>query len=441
MLRSKKISDYFEARLEDLRPGVRLPVDLHLYFSSNRHILIWRKHGEAPTEKFIKKYRSRGMKLIWIHRDDRALWLNYLEERTATPEAEITPEHEPAIAEATPAEATPTEAPPAEALPQFEPRTEEGKEINELLHSEAIPERQRTALVARAARELLAETVLPQDPAVQSVAMGHARDAVRDILEIVMEDATQDLRKTFREIWNLSTIEPGLDHAVNVASFAVLFAMAFGRISQDLLTDIALAGLLHDIGITQIPTQVAQTPWNMQTGRTLQRYSRHVDEGLRLLDEFAPGLSTRARPLIQQHHEKFDGTGYPLQLQGFQVNDIAQLICMADAVASMATGHWDGRHDRCSKLSTSSSRWKRTALIQNISIPKSSGPSCAGSASRARFRETSRRPTSFARLRGISLSAGPKPQAQPALQTRAPPRSAPRPRHRRHRPSARLCRR
>jgi HD-GYP domain-containing protein (c-di-GMP phosphodiesterase class II) len=67
-----------------------------------------------------------------------------------------------------------------------------------------------------------------------------------------------------------------------------------------------------------------------------------VDEGLKLLDEFASGLSPRIRPLIQQHHEKYDGSGYPQQLQGSQVNDLAQLIGMADAIESMATGHWDG---------------------------------------------------------------------------------------------------
>jgi HD-GYP domain-containing protein (c-di-GMP phosphodiesterase class II) len=335
MLRSKRIEDYIEASIDDFTPGVALPVDVHLYFTSNRHILIWRKQGEVLTQDFVDKFASRGMKQVWLHREDEELWRKYLAEQKASRAPAPAPVHEaaaPVMEYGSLSAAQPTES-----------LTEEGRHINGMLSSSEYNDRQRTALVARAARELLAETARHHEEPQAGEAKGHARDAVRDILDAVLESATQDVRKAINEIWSMGAISPGFDHAIQVASFSVLFALSFGRISKDLIADIALAALLHDVGLTQLPAQVVQKPWNEQQGRMRQQYARHVDEGLRLLDELAPEALPRVRTLIQQHHEKFDGTGYPLQLHGFQINDIAQLISMADMIVSMAEGHWDGK--------------------------------------------------------------------------------------------------
>jgi HD-GYP domain-containing protein (c-di-GMP phosphodiesterase class II) len=352
MLRSKKIGDYIEAKLEDLRPGTKIPVDLHLHFSANRHILLWRKRDEKLSDKFIAKYRKRGMKKLWIHRDDEELWRKYLSDGPATEPG--VPAEEPAAAPASgqpePAELAVVRSPmdlEGEHIvlmeaPVPQTRTQEGREILEILNNAELNDRQRKAMAAKAARELLAETLKPAEPEKREEAMAKARDTVRDILDNVLDNAAAEVRATLTDVWDLTALDPELNHGINVASFAVLFAMAFGRISQDVLGDIALAGLLHDIGLTQIPAHVVQVPWTQQSARERQIYSRHVDEGLRLIDEYAGPLSPRIRPMIQQHHEKFDGTGYPMQLQGFQVNDIAQLVAMADTLESMASGQWDG---------------------------------------------------------------------------------------------------
>jgi HD-GYP domain-containing protein (c-di-GMP phosphodiesterase class II) len=335
MLRSKRIADYVEAKLSDFRPGVKVPVDVHLYFRANRHILVWRKGGEVLSPAFIDKYRSRGMERVWIHRDDAALWSKYVKDA----DPKITTENyvfgglQHPIMEA--GEIKKPVEPPV-------PRTEEGKQMTELMQDSSMDQRRRTALVARAARDLLADTAAPQDPAMQAESIAHAREAVRDVVDSTMEATSAEIRTLLEEMWNLSELDPELDHAVNVATYAVLFAMAFGRISQDLIADIALAGLVHDIGLSQIPAYVVTTPWKEQKGRAAQLYARHVDEGIKLVDEHAPTAPARMRPMVSQHHEKFDGSGYPLQLQGFQVNDIAQLVTFADILDSMASGRWDG---------------------------------------------------------------------------------------------------
>jgi HD-GYP domain-containing protein (c-di-GMP phosphodiesterase class II) len=144
------------------------------------------------------------------------------------------------------------------------------------------------------------------------------------------------------EIWRLSNADPTFEHALNVSTYSVLFALAFGKISMELLADLALAGLLHDIGLSQIPAQYAPIVWSEQTPEQRKEYMKHVDAGLELLDAFAPQTSPRVRTLIGQHHEKFDGKGYPKSLQGFALDDVAQLVAMADLFDSIGSGRWDG---------------------------------------------------------------------------------------------------
>jgi HD-GYP domain-containing protein (c-di-GMP phosphodiesterase class II) len=301
MLRSKTIADYVEASLDQFRPGTEAPIDLHLYFERSRHVLIWRTQGELITESFLAKYQARGMTRVWIHRADEAIWARYR-------------------SEATPARIAPLEM-----------RTPEGQTIRDLMTAEHLTERQRTAMVALTARSLL-----------PIAAENHAREAVRDVLDVVLDTSSRQARSIANEIWNLGCSDPKLEHAVNVATYAVLFAMAFGRIDRELLADLGLAGLVHDIGLTQVPAPVVAMPRTLQLYVHRQPFARHVEEGLLLLSAISPDTPPRIRALIGQHHEKFDGGGYPRGLQGFAIDDIAQLLAMADTLDSVASGRWDG---------------------------------------------------------------------------------------------------
>jgi response regulator RpfG family c-di-GMP phosphodiesterase len=114
--------------------------------------------------------------------------------------------------------------------------------------------------------------------------------------------------------------------------------MAFGKIDEDLLSDIALAGLLHDIGMTQLPYQLAQTPWEMVRSEQIPDYLTHSSYSVDLSSEFAPELSARVRSLIQTHHASFADAK-----EVSPIRDMAQLVALADRVDSMCNGLWDGR--------------------------------------------------------------------------------------------------
>ena len=64
MTKSKEITDYFDAKLSDIKPLITLEFDVHLYFSQNQHMMTLFRKDEAPTPEFILKYKSRGLEKI-----------------------------------------------------------------------------------------------------------------------------------------------------------------------------------------------------------------------------------------------------------------------------------------------------------------------------------------------------------------------------------------
>jgi HD-GYP domain-containing protein (c-di-GMP phosphodiesterase class II) len=72
-------------------------------------------------------------------------------------------------------------------------------------------------------------------------------------------------------------------------------------------------------------------------------YRNHVNDSLSIIKEFKPETRPRVFTIIQQHHEKFDGTGFPGGMKGFKVDDIAQIVALANMLALFSTGDWDGQ--------------------------------------------------------------------------------------------------
>jgi HD-GYP domain-containing protein (c-di-GMP phosphodiesterase class II) len=304
-VRSKQITEYQEVGFTTLIGGKTVTFDIYFYFRANSHLMLWRKSGDVLPGDLLAKYVERGAHSIWIHRDDLAAYQAYLGVETTS-----------------------------------EKPTEEGRKIVEALQAfaEGKKEDEVAQVVSEQAQKALSSVAAANSLEAQAEADEHARKIVEDVLSSAL-DETESL---LAELWDLTGIDPELEHAANVATYAVLFAMGFGKIDSALLADLALAGMLHDIGLTQVPHEVASKPWKDFTPALLKEYAGHVQKGLGLLDQFSVTVPERVKVMIRQHHEKFDGSGYPAQLQAFHIDDIAQLLGMADVMDTVAHGRWDG---------------------------------------------------------------------------------------------------
>lgn len=126
-----------------------------------------------------------------------------------------------------------------------------------------------------------------------------------------------------------------IHHSINVAILAGLLGRWLKFTSSDLY-DLILAGLLHDIGKTQIPTSLLNKPSKL-TAREYAEVQKHTERGYKLLR--ATKLKGNAPILfgILQHHERLDGSGYPFQVKSEKIHTFAKLLAIADIYDAMAS--------------------------------------------------------------------------------------------------------
>lgn len=121
-------------------------------------------------------------------------------------------------------------------------------------------------------------------------------------------------------------------HSVNVA----LVARAIGKwlkMRRDELNTLTIAGLLHDIGKICIPEEVLNKTGKL-TDEEFAMIRRHPAEGYSMLKK-VPGIDRDILDCAIQHHERFDGSGYPNHLPGEQIEDMPAIIAIADVYDAM----------------------------------------------------------------------------------------------------------
>jgi HD domain len=100
------------------------------------------------------------------------------------------------------------------------------------------------------------------------------------------------------------------------------------------LEAIMFAGMLHDVGKLGVPTQVLQKTEKL-TEEEIAAIQLHPEGGLEIVREI--GFLDEALAGIMHHHERIDGTGYPMGLAGHEIPEFARIIAVADAFDSMTS--------------------------------------------------------------------------------------------------------
>jgi diguanylate cyclase (GGDEF)-like protein/PAS domain S-box-containing protein/putative nucleotidyltransferase with HDIG domain len=122
-------------------------------------------------------------------------------------------------------------------------------------------------------------------------------------------------------------------HSERVSILSVKLAELLG-ISKDEMNSIELIGLMHDIGKIGIDDNILNKPSQLSSEEYFQM-KKHPEIGARILSsvlEFSE-ISTS----VLQHHENWDGSGYPQGLKGEEIGIEARIIAIADAYDAMTS--------------------------------------------------------------------------------------------------------
>lgn len=123
-------------------------------------------------------------------------------------------------------------------------------------------------------------------------------------------------------------------HSMRVSILATMIGKWLGYTQEELL-ELGEAGLLFDIGKLNIPDFVLKKPSNV----TLDEYElikKHAQFGYSILLK-TKGVTTNIKYAALHHHERMDGSGYPLRLRDSQIHDYAKIIMVCDVFDALIT--------------------------------------------------------------------------------------------------------
>ncbi len=123
-------------------------------------------------------------------------------------------------------------------------------------------------------------------------------------------------------------------HALNCSGLAAAFGRHIG-FPQEMLADMAIAGLLLDIGKQRVPEGLLDRAGRLQ-GEEIEEAQRHVAHCLAILDEDG-SMPSHVRDMIAGHHERHDGTGYPERLSGDDIPLLARIAAVIDSYDAMTS--------------------------------------------------------------------------------------------------------
>lgn len=273
--RNEALSKFFEIRIASVIPGTPLQYDVYLYVAGKP--VLFRRRGDAVTSDRMKALFQHGGEKFLVPIDQRELYRNSLIEIVHNPDSS-------------------TEM--------------KGKFIKEsaFLHVNDLFTKKDVGHVVTEAESLVEEMV--------------------SFLSSDIEAVTSLMGLSRHDYYTYN-------HCVDVAVYSIVLARRIFGEDKNILMAAGLGGLLHDIGKRDIDWNVinkkgALTPEEWET------IKKHPTLGRECLANVG-SVPEDSRRVVFEHHENYDGTGYPSGLKGDEISNLARVVSIADVFDALTT--------------------------------------------------------------------------------------------------------
>ncbi len=164
----------------------------------------------------------------------------------------------------------------------------------------------------------------------KQVEVGPIREAVEHMTESALTNAGA--------ILSLSLIkrkdEYTFMHSVNVGVFLMSFCHTLG-LEREQIVQAGIGGMLHDVGKMKVPLEILNSP-NKLTDAEFDLMKAHPKSSGDMLRETAD-ISPLSVQVAEQHHERFNGSGYPYKLVGQEIGLFGQMAAIVDVYDAITT--------------------------------------------------------------------------------------------------------
>lgn len=266
---------FFEVRMHSLVP--ERPLSFDLYLCINNYPLLFRKRGESISKDRLRLLGIQGNDKFLVPEEQRQVYMDSLHGLIRDPDTGIA------------------------------------------LKSQVIKE---SAFIQ--VGDLFTQKDL-------SPVVKHAKTLIEEMVDFVSTDVQAVASLMGLSVHDYYTY----NHCVDVAVYSIVLAKKIFGDDKRILLMAGLGGLLHDVGKRFIHPGVL----NKTGSLTLQEWEeikRHTLYGKNCLDSLQ-NVPHEAKLIVLEHHENFDGTGYPHSIQGDEISKLAKIVAVADVFDALTT--------------------------------------------------------------------------------------------------------
>lgn len=283
---SGKIKSFRPVKILDLEAGVQLNFDTTIFLPANKKYIKYSSSGDPLDQKQIEKLKTHQMNSLYVESQDMQKFYDYTSSRLK------------AIGQSTTLSAT---------------------EKKEKLESSV--------------RHLMSNLFIDNS---QEATFEQGQNMVKDCQEIVKTFIMSSSNSDWYEqlMARVGDIGNNYSHHANVSTYAALFAIGIGMPNPE---ELAIAGLLHDVGLSELPPEVIGKKEEERTPEEQELYKKHPELSVELIKKRKLIVSEKVMKAILQHHECFNGTGYPKGFAGTRICKEAQILALADKFDYLTT--------------------------------------------------------------------------------------------------------
>jgi len=192
-------------------------------------------------------------------------------------------------------------------------------------------------------------------------------DQGKDICENIFKlvEKQKDLHKVLRSFQEFDT--SAYSHAFIVTLFTTSIIKQFEWQSKVTIETSAFACLFHDIGKMKLPAGILnKRPEDMSDDEKIE-YFKHPEYGVQMI-EGNNMINNSIKQIILQHHENYDGTGFPESKRGSKILTLANIVHLADEFAHIIVDKEMKPLDALKHLLSQREKliWFNSAIVENL---------------------------------------------------------------------------
>lgn len=209
----------------------------------------------------------------------------------------------------------------------FDPLANISDELQDVLADENAPPREKAKAVYQNSIQMMNSII--EKPGRSNILQG--KDMISKIVDHILVDdetANQLTKITSHDFYTYT-------HSVNVGMYGILLAKEVYKNTDTNMGELGAGFFLHDLGKCEVPSDLINKPGKL-TATEWEQMRMHPTYGERILAT-TETLSETIRPIVIQHHEREDGSGYPFGRKGQHIHEFARICTIADVYDALTS--------------------------------------------------------------------------------------------------------